>query len=324
MENHSYDFCSICNSELKKVSIKNIVKNGTTYNIYECENCLTSSTHPAPTKEDLSKFYSSGNYRTEKGKRFNPVIELCINFSRLLKKRRIKRYVKKGRILDVGCGRGLFLNVMKKDGWSVIGNEFNDETASSAVNVYGIEVISGNLEKSDLPSESFDVININHVLEHLHNPPEILAECKRLLKKGGLLIVTVPDISSLQATLGKSAWIHLDVPCHLFHFSEKSLSRLLQSYSLKIMRIRRFDLEYNVFGWLQTLLNLSWVQENLLYDILKSRNLRREALSNVSFRDLVLTFSLLPIYFPISIVLSVFESLIFKKGGSVEIFALKE
>ncbi len=298
--------------------------NGRPYAVYFCNVCKTGSTIPAPSGDELSEIYSSGSYRTDAGRRFNPLIEFFVYVSRIMRRRRVEKYVKTGSILDVGCGRGLFLDVMRRGGWKVAGSEFNKETASFAAVAYGIPVAAGNPSEWGFPAESFDAITMSHVLEHLRRPAEMIGECRRLLRNGGLLAVAVPDISSLQAAFGKEAWFHLDLPCHLHHFSEDGLTGLLQRHSFRIMKIRRFDLEYNPFGWLQTLLNRSGIRRNALYDLLKSSGLRKKAISEAAAKDIALALALLPVYLPLSLALSLYESFILKKGGTVEVFAVRE
>ena len=314
--------CRICQKKIETRLINNISKDAKSYDIYFCEACSIGYTIPPPTYEELSGLYSSGSYRTEEGKRFNHLIELFIYLSRLMRKKRVNRLVKKGRILDIGCGRGLFLDIMKRDGWAVTGVEFNKETASYASEVYGIKVITES-SIDTLHDESFDVITINHVLEHSQRPAELISECKRLLKRRGLLVIAIPNIFSLQASSGNKVWFHLDLPFHINHFSEKGVSLLLKKYSFSIFKSRQFDLEHNPFGWLQTLLNLSGIKENLFYNLLKSSHSRSNELINTSKRDLVLTLLLLPVYFPLSFILAVFESLL-KRGGTTEVYAVKE
>jgi hypothetical protein len=154
--------------------------------------------------------------------------------------------------------------------------------------------------------------------------PEIaIDESSRLLVKGGLLAVAVPNITSLQSSFGKHLWFHLDIPYHLYHFSEEGLSSLLKKYDFNLLKIRRFDLEYNPFGWLQTLLNLTGIRKNLLYNLLKNINSRNSFISSASKWDLMVTVVLLPLYLPMSLVLSLYESLMMKKGGTIEIYAVK-
>ncbi|SVE40274.1 uncharacterized protein METZ01_LOCUS493128, partial [marine metagenome] len=235
------------------------------------------------------------------------------------KRRRINQFTKPGKILDIGCGRGLFLDVMRRGGWSTVGTELNEETASYAIKVYDLKILSGDIIQHQLPAESLNAININQVLEHLKNPHEVIEECHRLLRKGGVLIISVPDLRSPQFTIGKENWFLLDLPFHLFHFTEEGLSRLLQKNKFKVKRIKRFSLEYNPFGWLQTLLNISGVRFNLLYDLLKTRELRGKEMESIKLTGIVATLFLLPIYFPIALVLSVLEPLLWKRGGSIEV-----
>jgi len=305
--------CSFCANDLTVSVLNNIPKYGNIYSILECVECKIAVTHPFPSEEELTKLYSCGNYRTNTGKRFGVVIEYLVYLSRVLKRTRINKYVRPGRILDIGCGRGLFL-----------GTELNKETASYARKVYGLEILTGDLIKHKLNGESLDAININQVLEHLKNPNEILIECRRLLRKDGLLLISVPDLRSLQFVIGKENWFLLDLPFHLFHFTEEGLVDLLKTHGFEIRRIKRFSKEYSPFGWLQTLLNTSGIPFNLLYNLLKSKELRDERFDIISPLGIVATALLLPIYLPLAAIFSVVEPLFFKRSGSIDIFAIKK
>jgi SAM-dependent methyltransferase len=201
----------------------------------------------------------------------------------------------------------------------VAGVEYSDETAAYARDVYGVTVTT----ELAFPDASFDVITINHVLEHMAAPAQTIQACYRLLKKDGVLIVAVPNIRSLQATVGKNAWLHLDVPYHLVHFSEEGLSGLFQMNGFRISRTRRFDLEQNPFGWLQTLLNLAGIRANLFYNLLKKPALRKAELADASVCDILLTFILLPLFMPLSLLLALFEAFLLKRGGIIELWGEK-
>jgi 2-polyprenyl-3-methyl-5-hydroxy-6-metoxy-1,4-benzoquinol methylase len=314
--------CSICGKGSDRVIFDEIIKNNKVYSAYECLVCHVWFTHPIPSLEELSKLYSSGNYRAETGKRFIPILEKAIHLLTVRKRNRIKSYVKSGRILDVGCGRGLFLEIMKQDGWKVTGQEFDGKSASYAINRYGIDVHAGTLD-GKFEDESFDVVNINHVLEHLEKPGETLAECHRILKKGGLLVVAVPNIDSFQAMFGNTNWFQLDIPIHLYHFSSKSLVELIERKSFQVDLIRHFKFEYNPFGWLQTMLNVSGIQENLLYDLLKSSDLKKNNYREIQFLDYLKLFFLVPLYLPLSLLFSIIEAM-FKKGATIEVYSIKK
>ena len=119
-----------CEKELTISVLKNILKNGRSYDVYECDTCKIATLNPFPSEEELSKLYSCGNYRTGTGKRFVFLIEFLVYLERIFKRRRISQFVEPGKILDIGCGRGLFLELMRRSGWDTIGNELNEQTAS--------------------------------------------------------------------------------------------------------------------------------------------------------------------------------------------------
>ena len=304
--------------------LENIPKNGKSYNVSECVECEIAMTHPLPSDEELARLYSCGNYRTDEGKRFGFLIESLIYLGRIRKRIRINRFIKPGKILDIGCGRGLFLDVMRRGGWDTIGTEFNEETSSHAIKNYSLKIFPGDIIQHKLKAESLDVININQVLEHLKNPDAIIKESHRLLRSGGIIIISVPDLRSPQFTVGKENWFLLDLPFHLFHFTEEGLGKLLRKNEFKVKYIKKFSLEINPFGWLQTLLNISGIRFNLLYDLLKSPELKDSAMEPIQVKGIIAIFLLLPIYFPLALVLSVLEPLIWKSGGSIEIYAEKK
>ena len=321
--NSSRPDCVFCEKELTISVLKNILKNGHSYDLYECDTCEIATLHPFPSEEELSKLYSCGNYRTGAGKRFVFLIEFLVYLERIRKRRRISQLVEPGKILDIGCGRGLFLDVMRRGGWNTIGTELNEETASYAIKTYDSKIFTGDIIQHKLPAESLDAVNINQVLEHLKNPHKVIEESHRLLRKGGILIISVPDLRSPQFTIGKENWFLLDLPYHLFHFTEEGLSKVLKKNKFKIKHIKRLSLEMCLFGWLQTLLNVSGIRFNLLYDLLKSSELRNSETEPINPGGIIATLLLLPIYFPLALMLSVLEPLIWKRGGSIEVYAQK-
>jgi 2-polyprenyl-3-methyl-5-hydroxy-6-metoxy-1,4-benzoquinol methylase len=317
--------CGICGGDDDtRPFARTIERSGDLYGVSFCSHCQVGFTVPFPSDEALSRLYSSGSYRSNDGTRFNAFTEFLVRYFTAGKKRKIKKFHrKKGTLLDVGCGRGLFLDIMKRDGWRVTGVEFNEETASYARIRYGIDVITAPA-LTGLHDESYDVITLYHVLEHMQDPAAVLRTCGRLLKKHGLLVIAAPNISSLQAALGKSNWFHLDIPYHLHHFTPGGLRRLLLENSLKIVKVRQFDFEQNIFGWMQTLLNASGIRNNLLYNLLKKPELRRSELAAARKRDVVLTVLLAPVFIPLSLILSVFESLVLRRGGTIQMYAFKQ
>ena len=315
--------CPICNRLIIDVLIKDVNEFDNTYDVFYCRECNTGVTIPVPSLNTSSSLYSLESYRSASGKRFIGPVEAGVYLARQLRRRRIQKYKKPGRILDIGCGRGVFLNVMKKTGWNVAGTEHDWITADAIANRYDIHIAAGNPGEWGFPTGSFDVVTMYHVLEHMSDPESAIGECSRILEKGGLLVVATPNIRSIQSSLGARLWFHLDIPYHLYHFSEQGLSSLIEKFGFHVFKVRRFSLEYCPFGWLQTLLNLTGIRKNLLYNILKNTNSRKSLIFNASKWDILLTISLTPLFLPISLILSLYESFMLKKGGTIEIYARK-
>lgn len=132
-----------------------------------------------------------------------------------------------GRVLEVGCGSGALLRRLRDLGWTVEGQDVDPNAASIADD--DIVVHLGDLNALALPSESYDAVVMNHVIEHVHAPVELLRECFRLTKPGGILVITTPNINSYGHRIFGDAWVGLDPPRHLHIFSTKSLMNLVSS-----------------------------------------------------------------------------------------------
>ena len=131
-----------------------------------------------------------------------------------------------GRLLDVGCGSGEWLASMRDLGWMADGVEF-DKVAAGIARQKGLKVGDGSIEDQEFPGESFDAITLNHVIEHVSDPAVTLAECARLLKPNGSLVVLTPNIASLGYRLFKENWRGLEPPRHLHVMSPASIHVLL-------------------------------------------------------------------------------------------------
>jgi 2-polyprenyl-3-methyl-5-hydroxy-6-metoxy-1,4-benzoquinol methylase len=135
------------------------------------------------------------------------------------------RQNRNGKLLDVGCGSGHALQRMAELGWAVYGVDF-DHTAVSIAQKRGLNVSYGTLESKGYPSDYFDAITMSHVIEHIHDPLSLLNECRRILKRGGRLVIVTPNSNSWGHKKFRANWMHLDPPRHLHIFNKQSLSEL--------------------------------------------------------------------------------------------------
>jgi 2-polyprenyl-3-methyl-5-hydroxy-6-metoxy-1,4-benzoquinol methylase len=136
-------------------------------------------------------------------------------------------YLSGGRLLEVGCGDGTMLKGMADLGWQVEGIDI-DPAAVENSRRKGLNVQTRYLEDLQYPQDCFDAITMSHLIEHVHDPLELLRECHRILKPTGRLALVTPNINSAGHRIYGSSWFHLDPPRHLRIFTVDSLTTLLQ------------------------------------------------------------------------------------------------
>lgn len=146
-----------------------------------------------------------------------------------------------GRLLDVGCGAGRLLRRMQRRGWSVEGVDFDEQAANKAMKRYGIKVHIGDLAECAIPDASFDVISLSQTVEHLFDPRATLQECLRILKPGGLLVMTTPNVQSQGAQQFRQYWRGWEPPRHLHLFTVASLQRLTTAVGFNVVEARSYS-----------------------------------------------------------------------------------
>lgn len=170
-----------------------------------------------------------------------------------------------GKLLDVGCGGGRFLNRMKRQGWQVEGTDFDEQATKKVTSRYGIKTHVGDLPQCALPADSFDVITMSQAIEHLYDPLTTLRECLRILKPGGLLVMTTPNAKSIGACEFGAFWRGWEAPRHLHLFSVESLQQLTQRAGFEVTEARTYSagsaVVYRVSRTNQQAAKLSWLDE---------------------------------------------------------------
>jgi SAM-dependent methyltransferase len=146
-------------------------------------------------------------------------------------------YRGEGRLLEYGCGAGWYGRQMRDLGWDVTGMDFSPYAAAQARRLFGLPVIVGSLPHPAVGPESYDVIVMAQVLEHVHRPHAVIGAAARALRPGGCLAVAVPNLDSWGFRQFRGDWWGLQLPLHLLHFTESTLRRLLEAHGLEVCRV---------------------------------------------------------------------------------------
>ncbi len=140
----------------------------------------------------------------------------------------IIRYKQSGVLLDVGCANGVFLKWMEQlQGWQLYGVEVGEFAAETA-RQKGLNVITGTLESAVYPQSFFDVVTLWDVIEHVHQPVETLKEVNRIMRPDAILVMRLPNLSSIDAKIFGKYWAGFDAPRHLYAFTIPNLQKLLE------------------------------------------------------------------------------------------------
>lgn len=194
-----------------------------------CRGCGLATLAEGPDRRNLDAFYATdyelGSAEFAHGRRSLLSRLRAANFHRMARK--IEAMIGKGRILDVGCGSGVFLAALRERGWDVAGVEPHLTAARQLRAHHGIEVHVGTLEEASTDWGSFDAASLLDVLEHLPDPVLALQKVWSLLRPGGVLIVTTPNVDSFEHRLFGRHWYALQPPDHLWLFSSGSLEQLV-------------------------------------------------------------------------------------------------
>lgn len=249
--------CNICNGKKFERVLENkdwSSKNENLYQLVKCNNCGLVFLNPRPINMSIHypEFYEPhkisnddffqkihaflmGSYYKKKK---NAVERLC---SYVFKKVYIEIPAKKGaKILDLGCGSGINLYNLNKLGFDTYGIDFSEKAVNFARKELKLKNIKhGNLKSNSYPKNFFDVVILSHVIEHLPDPKKTIILVKKILKKNGQVIITTPNLNSINYRLFKRFWFPLETPRHLFLFSSSTLSNLLERVEgLEISKVK--------------------------------------------------------------------------------------
>lgn len=222
---------------------------GESWKVKRCTKCGLVSTDRKTVDMDYQFYHRDDDYKKLES-HFRNIFQKRVNI--------VKKYKSdKGIVLDIGCSNGTMLDIFQKEGWETWGVE-PSENAEYAIDK-GHKVLQSTFEKVKITPDYFDVIILNHTLEHLDNPLEVLTKINTLLKKGGIVLVDVPNFGSLLSELSREHWIYLLPNEHNFQFTKDSLGKIFEKANLNVIYFESrsgifefddpiFELKQSLFG----------------------------------------------------------------------------
>lgn len=223
--------CDLCGADAPISQTSHVDRfSGDEFDLATCSNCGLVYLPVRPSGKDLDDYYPEeyeayyllDNISTTDNWHLRRALNLQLKF--------VDEQSNTGgrSLLDVGCATGNFLMVARENGWNGLGIEPVQKAAQLARDYYGLEVISGTLESADLPFSSFDVITMWDVLEHLPSPKQAFQKSWELLKPGGNLVFSIPNLTSFDRYLFGKYWIGWDTPRHFNLFTNETLQELFK------------------------------------------------------------------------------------------------
>ncbi len=295
--------CIICSKKrFKKLYAIN------NYSIVKCLNCSFVFIAPLPGKKELDIFYKK--FKFSDGFVFEKLLR--IDARRSLSNLNAMG-IKKGSILDVGCGAGFFIDEARKQKWNVKGID----TAKSPI-VYASKKLKLPAEQKDIlkhkTSETYDVISLQQVIEHLVDPYLVLEKINKLLKKDGILCVSTPNIESWLSIVLKERFNYLIPPEHILYFSPKTLEVLLEKAGFKVIRTTTYGYPMD-FGGIYRALREPKSELRKVTHKINTKNQNQNKKTEKSIKNKFFEDTLCQYLHPLLN--------IFNKGSMVEIYARK-
>lgn len=245
------DKCPLCGSAHLKhfLTCTDCYATGETFKILECTACGFKMSQDVPVEAEIGRYYESPDYISHSDTHsgiMNTIYHWVRSYMLQKKAALVEEvcHLKRGRILDIGCGTGYFAHTMQTRDWDVEAIEKSSDARAFAWKHFDLNVLDES-QMNSFNDRSFDAITLWHVMEHIENLSELWALLKRQLQDGGRLIVAVPNCSSADAQIYKSMWGAYDVPRHLWHFTPDTMQQMAVRHGFVLCE--RFPMPFDAF-----------------------------------------------------------------------------
>jgi SAM-dependent methyltransferase len=228
METVNCDLCGADDTELVLEEKDLLHRIGGTFYLVRCRQCGLMYLNPRPTIEEIARYYP-GDYQpyTTINEDDSVIVRLDHRYGASKRYRAVvaRADVKEGRVLDIGCSTGEFLDAMRR-----------------------LNVFSGTLTEAHYPDAFFDVVTLWNVFEHLHQPRATLIEIARITRPDGLLVMSLPNPDCIEAKVFGPYWAGLDAPRHLYIYSRHTLEQVLILTGFAMEEVTSFTGRYHVLA----------------------------------------------------------------------------
>lgn len=228
--------CNLCNSDNYKrlYHIQGV-------NIVQCNNCGLIYVNPRPSEDELGQLYTKAYYTSQTATGYHDYLESGGTIMNSYRPRleTIEKYKRSGRLLEIGCASGFFLELARERGWQTQGVDISLYATTYARKVLGIDCFTGTLQSANFQKEYFDVVAMWDTLMHLPDPVGTLVEVNRILRQGGVLAMDALNMTCLNVKLFGKHWSVLQkTQEHLYYFSANTIRKLLDKTGFEVIEIQ--------------------------------------------------------------------------------------
>ncbi|MEJ2196598.1 MAG: class I SAM-dependent methyltransferase [Ignavibacteriaceae bacterium] len=244
--------CNLCLSDDWKEIFKTrdyITESEKLFSLLRCNNCGLHITYPQPSPSEIAQYYPDEYFSYTNQSLKIPQGTIIRKLKRIFGDRYYyfpPPNMPIGKAFEIGCFNGSHLKALQLLGWEVSGIDINKNAIEFAKEKLGLNVHSGDFQQTDIPKNSFDLVQAMMVMEHLYDVRKALGKISSIVKTGGLFIFNVPNHRSFERKIFGRRWFAYDIPRHLFHYDVRSLSKFLEQSGFSIENVYYQKVPYTI------------------------------------------------------------------------------